>query len=27
MYDFNYTHQAYTNDLPIIPSLGLRVEH
>jgi TonB family protein len=26
-YDFNYTHSAYANDLPIIPSIGLRVEH
>jgi hypothetical protein len=26
-YDFNYTHMAYANDLPIIPSIGLRVEH
>jgi TonB family protein len=26
-YDFNYTHTAYANDLPIIPSIGLRVEH
>lgn len=26
-YDFNYTHQAYANDLPIIPSIGLRAEH
>jgi TonB family protein len=26
-YDFNYTHSAYANDLPIIPSIGLRVEY
>jgi hypothetical protein len=26
-YDYNYTHQAYANDLPIIPSIGLRVEN
>jgi TonB family protein len=26
-YDYNYTHMAYANDLPIIPSLGLRVEY
>jgi|HubBroStandDraft_2_1064218.scaffolds.fasta_scaffold03786_3 TonB family protein len=25
-YDFNYTHTAYANDLPILPSLGFRVE-
>jgi TonB family protein len=25
-YDFNYTHTAYANDLPILPSLGVRVE-
>ncbi len=26
-YDYNYTHMAYANDLPIIPSIGLRVEY
>jgi TonB family protein len=26
-YDYNNTHQAYVNDLPIIPSLGLRIEY
>ena len=26
-YDFNFTHSAPANDLPIIPSLGLRVEY
>ncbi|MGD0525251.1 MAG: TonB family protein [Polyangiaceae bacterium] len=26
-YDYNYTHMAYANDLPIIPSLGMRVEY
>ena len=26
-YDYNYTHMAYANDLPIIPNMGLRVEH
>jgi hypothetical protein len=25
-YDFNYTHTSYANDLPILPSLGVRVE-
>jgi hypothetical protein len=25
-YDFNYTHTAYANDLPILPSLGIRGE-
>jgi TonB family protein len=25
-YDFNSTHTAYTNDLPILPSLGLRLD-
>jgi len=25
-YDYNYTHTAYTNDLPFLPSLGVRVE-
>jgi len=25
-YDFNNTHTAYANDLPILPSLGFRVE-
>ena len=27
VYDYNNTHAAPANDLPIIPSLGLRVEH
>jgi hypothetical protein len=26
-YDYNSTHQAYVNDLPIIPSIGLRVDY
>jgi hypothetical protein len=26
-YDFNSTHSTYANDLPIIPSLGIRVEN
>jgi hypothetical protein len=26
-YDYNFTHSAPTNDLPIIPSLGLRIEY
>ena len=26
-YDYNYTHTAHANDLPIIPSIGLRVEY
>ncbi len=26
-YDYNSTHQSYANDLPIIPSLGLRLEY
>jgi hypothetical protein len=26
-YDFNYTHTSVANDLPIIPSIGLRVEN
>lgn len=26
-YDYNYTHTTNANDLPIIPSIGLRVEH
>jgi hypothetical protein len=26
-YDFNATHSAYANDLPFIPSIGLRVEN
>lgn len=26
-YDYNFTHTAYANDLPIIPSLGLRLEY
>lgn len=26
-YDYNYTHQTYANDLPILPSLGLKVEN
>jgi hypothetical protein len=25
-YDFNFTHTSYANDLPILPSLGLKVE-
>jgi TonB family protein len=25
-YDYNYTHSSYANDLPIFPSLGVRVE-
>jgi hypothetical protein len=25
-YDYNSTHQSFANDLPILPSLGLRVE-
>ena len=25
-YDYNYTHTAWANDLPFLPSLGLRVE-
>jgi hypothetical protein len=25
-YDYNFTHTSFTNDLPILPSLGLRVE-
>jgi TonB family protein len=26
-YDYNSTHQSYANDLPIIPSLGMRLEY
>jgi TonB family protein len=26
-YDYNFTHTSYANDLPIIPSLGLRLEY
>jgi TonB family protein len=26
-YDYSYTHQTYANDLPILPSLGVRVEN
>ncbi|HTQ42968.1 MAG TPA: hypothetical protein VMI75_09465, partial [Polyangiaceae bacterium] len=26
-YDYNFTHSTPANDLPIIPSIGLRVEH
>ncbi len=26
-YDYNYTHSTPANDLPIIPSIGIRVEH
>jgi hypothetical protein len=26
-YDYNFTHSTNANDLPIIPSIGLRVEH
>jgi TonB family protein len=26
-YDFNYTHTSVANDLPIIPSIGMRVEN
>ena len=26
-YDYNYTHTAQANDLPIIPSLGMRLEY
>jgi hypothetical protein len=26
-YDFNFTHSSAANDLPIIPSVGLRIEY
>ena len=26
-YDYNFTHRSQANDLPIIPSLGLRLEY
>ena len=26
-YNYNYTHTVYANDLPIIPSIGMRVEN